>query len=379
MKSTTFTRKSGTRLGRRIVLILASLLLAGVAALALIPRTPAAQVAAAALQRAPGQVTTLLHETSWRATHFAVQPGASVAWLPAIGSDGNNRLYRLDANSGTVTDFALPSDRGGGWFVGVRFASDGSLWLAWDQTLVRFDPNTAKSVRYVIPTASAFEVNSEKGKWVRDLAVASDGAIWLSRQHATSLLRFDPVTTKYTEVGLGGFGVPDKIRLDSTGKLWLTLARDPVTMQELTRAAVFDPSTGATRVINEWAGGITFDAQGRGLILGKAGLVRVDGLGTIIDRLPAPALVSAADLVTSANGKLVITSKATNSVAIYDETTRLWTIQKLPTHTGRIFSPPGYTGPTEVDMTEQITDAHTVGSNVFLLAPGSKSLFSVQL
>jgi streptogramin lyase len=360
--------------------ISASLLLAGVAAFALVSRTTAAQVEAAALQGAPERLTALLSKTSWRATHFAVQPGTSVAWLPSINSDGNNRLYRLDANSRTVTDFVLPSDRGGGWFTGAQFAQDGTLWLAWDQTLVRFDPVSSKSVRYDIPTVSAFEVNADKGKWVRDLAVGTDGAIWLSRQHAASLLRFDPVTAKYTEVGLRTFGVPDAIRVDSTGKLWLTLARDPVTLQELTRAAVFDPSTGSTRVINEWTGGIAFDPQGRALILGKTGLIRVDATGAILDRLPVPAAVSAADLVTSAGGKLVVTSRLTNTVSIYDETTRLWTIQKLPTAVGTVIPPPGYTGPARVEMTDQITDARAVGSNqVLLLAPGSKTIFSVQL
>lgn len=325
-------------------------------------------------------MTALLSETPWRATHFAVQPGTSVAWLPSVNTDGNNHLYRLDANSGAVTDFALPNDRGGGWFVGARFAQDGTLWLAWDQTLVHFDPVSSKSVRYDIPTASRFEVNREKGEWVRDLAVGADGAIWLSRQHATSLLRFDPAKTKFTEVGLAEFGVPDTIRVDSTGKLWLTLARDPVTLEELTRAAVFDPSTGSTRVINEWAGGIAFDAQGRGLILGKAGLIRIDAAGAILERVAVPSLVSAADLVTSVGGKLVVTSKPTNTVSIYDETTRRWTIHKLPSTMGTIFAPPGYTGPSRVEMTDQITDAHAVGSNqVLLLAPGSKTLLTVQL
>jgi streptogramin lyase len=212
----------------------------------------------------------------------------------------------------------------------------------------------------------------------QDRTICSDGEIWLSRQHATSLLRFDPAATTYTEIGLVGFGVPDQIRVDPAGKLWLTLARDPATMQELTRAAVFDPSSGATRVINEWAGGIAFDAQGRGLIVGKTGLLRVDAGGAIVDRLPVPALVTAADLVTAASGKLVITSRAANTVSIYDETTRLWTTQKLPSTLGSIFAPPGYTGPTQVELTEQITDAHSVGSRLLLLAPGSKSLLSMQ-
>lgn len=288
-------------------------------------------------------------------TRFLIEPATGDLWFASIKPDGANRLHRYRQASGSLSSWALPSDPGGGWFVGLAFASDADLWIAWDQTLTRFHIPTGTSTRYAIPHETQFQVGDGRGKWVRTLAAADDGTLWLAREHAASLLRFDPVTGSFDERGLPGFGVPNRSTVGPDGRVWLTLARDALTQQEHTKVAVFDPRTGAIQILPLPLWSISFDGDGLAVGLGLVGLMKVGATGEIVERQPTPHRVAASDMVQTRGGRSVLTSRF-NKVASFDWTTGAWSSEDLAVSTARMIGPPDYRGPRVIQTTAETTD-----------------------
>jgi streptogramin lyase len=292
--------------------------------------------------------------------HFTVEPGSDALWFPVIDPSGDNHLYQYDSKTDSLASWALPSNPGGGYFVGLGFGRPRQLWIAWDQTLVVFNTGTHEVTTFPIPTASQYELKQAPGKWVRDLVVTAIGTVWLSREHSASLLAFDPVTHAFTEHSLKEFGAPDRIHLSPSGHLWLTLAHDVTTGQEFTDVAVFDPRTDMVKIVHEPASRIGgFDAQGQAILSTPGRFTKADLDGNVHERGQLRAATALEDLVLDlGNDKLVATDRINSGVAVYDPVTTQWTMYKLPTSTGRVIGPPGRKGPSELEVDAAISDMH---------------------
>lgn len=319
---------------------------------------PQSIVYPAGLQDLPAQVT-----------RFAIDPSGTVLWFPAISTTGHNVLYRYDIASAQRTEFVLPNDPGGGFFVGIAATAD-AIWVGWDKTLVRFDKTSAKIDRYAVP-ASANPLPGSS-RWVRDVAVTSDGRVWLSEQEASSLFSFDPKSATFAEHPLVGFGAADRITVGPSDVLWLTLARDAVSQKELGKIARYDPRSDASFSILEAASAVAVDTNGAAVLAGNPhGISRLDASGALIKRAGSSHGALASDLIaTLSGGRVAITNRLTNSLDTFDPATFQWTSHRLTTVTGTIAPPAGYTGPTEKEVVNEVTDIHVDSSGaVWLVIP----------
>ena len=310
----------------------------------------AAQLGAASyppgLQDLPGEIT-----------RFALDPSDDALWFATITPTGQNALYRYDPKTATSASFTLPADPGGGLFVGIAASAD-ALWVGWDQTLVRFDKAAKATQRFAIP-APARPLPGE-GKWIRDLALTSDGRVWLTVQHAASMFAFDPASHAFTEQELTGFGAADRIALGTNGVLWLTLARDSATAQEFTKIALFNPTSGTTRVIAEKASSIAADRDGSVLLGGNPnGITRISTAGSVVERFAGSHPALATDIILAlGQGHVATNDRRANAIDTFDPSTRSWTRHQLTTKVGTIAPPQGYTGPTQQEIVNEITDMH---------------------
>lgn len=278
-------------------------------------------------------------------------------YFASVNMDGANVLYRYRAISDALTQWALPADPGGGWFVGIAGDGKGVIWVAWDSTLVRFDTASERTERFELP-ASQIAVPNVEGTWVRDLAVASDGTVWLSRHNAKSLLKFDSSSRAFQEFGLPSFGVPDRIYPAKDGRLWLTLARD-AQMQAHSSIALFDMLSGLAAPLPQRASAIA-SVGGSAVLVGAGAEPRLlDGaVGVISVRYGAPFVSTGSDVVDiSSDGTIVLANRVSGSIAVRDASTSTWETFKLQSEMVRpngVF--PGRTGPAMVEQKAEVTD-----------------------
>jgi streptogramin lyase len=299
-------------------------------------------------------------------TRFAVE--GQTLWIPAVQPTGENYLHRYDTATDTLTTVRLPSAPGGGWYVGI--AADGlGAWIAWDQTLVRFDSATSRTLTFAVPTESDYQVSGVSGKWLLALAIGPDGHLWLTRRHAASVLELSPVTGSYNEHGLATFGVPDRIRFDSAGRLWMTVSRDAVTQREFTQVGLFDPVSQRTTIVPQHATDLTIDPQGDVLIGGNTlGITRLSSTGALVSRFASPFPATSDDLVRAMpNGTVVVANRMSNSAAVRDPLTGDWKLFPFQRRTATIHAPEGYTGSRTQQLTAEVTDLHVAGTDVYLL------------
>lgn len=312
--------------------------------------------------------------------HLAVDP-AGALWFPVIQPSGENTLYRYQPAADALTSWRLPSRPGGGWFVGLALDQAGRVWIAWDQTLVSFDSATGASRIVDVPVATAYEVRGTSGKWVRDLAVTGDGHVWLTRQHAGSLLEFDPAG-RFTEHSLGTFGVGDRLRVSPDGNLWVTQARDPVTSMEFSKIAIFDPRTGRAAQVAEAASDIAFDSGGKAMLAGNTkGVLRLELSGQLAGSVAIAFQATASDVIAALPGSGFAVANRTKSTVIAatapSGASRLF---KLATTAQPVKGPPGYSGPRVADVPAEVTAIRADGRGaVWVAIPNHGAIARVQL
>ena len=134
-------------------------------------------------------------------------------WLSTGG-----KLYEVEARSGEFTEHTPPMKIGRTMAEGEDSA--GNIWLAGD-TIVKFDPRTAKFQEFQIPKVSnpgeghernlgnvRTEGPMEFGSWAYALAVDSKDNIWYTHYDVGHIARLDP-KTKETKT----YRIPDAIKI----------------------------------------------------------------------------------------------------------------------------------------------------------------------
>ena len=131
---------------------------------------------------------------------------------------GDGKLYQVDARTGEYSEYTPPMRIGR--TMGEGEDSAGNIWLSGD-TIVKFDPRTAKFEEFQIPKVSTpaedYERNlgnvraeGQKEFWSRSYALAVDSKdnIWYTAYDVGHIARLDP-KTKETKM----YRVPDAIMI----------------------------------------------------------------------------------------------------------------------------------------------------------------------
>jgi streptogramin lyase len=328
-----------------------AVLLGSLVAVALLPSRLNSNAAQPASQRAV-VIPPKLAAIGGTVTQFAIDATGTL-WFASIRPDGNNSVYRYAPRTDELAKYSLPSEPGGGFFVGIAAAPNGNVWIGWDHTLTAVD--AAGAARgFAVPADTSFPVG-KTGNWIRDLALSADGHVWLSRASAGSLLEFDPKALTFSEHSLGVFGVPDRLHVARDGRVWATQAVAPVSLQEHTMVAVLDPSTSRVTTIPEAASDVAFTTTGVLVVGNVGGISHLDPSGTVLVRDAPPFPASASDVVVALpDGRVVISNRVSSSVAVSNGTA--WDVIKLPTKITPVFGPAGYQGPKTRETTAEVTD-----------------------
>jgi virginiamycin B lyase len=177
----------------------------------------------------------------------------------ARDADGNvwmtereaGRIAKFDVASGKMAEYPMDGDP-----YGIAFDPRGIAWVTRlaDDKVSGFDPKTGKTI----------DIFTGIGSKPRRLAVAQDGALWVSLYGTGKLVKIDTVAgRKDKEYALpdGSNSGPYSVNIDALGRVWVALfQKDSV--------AILDPRTEKFRIIrlpdkNSGIRNATLDGQGR--------------------------------------------------------------------------------------------------------------------
>jgi len=122
----------------------------------------------------------------------AYDPAASALWILTADDETHAAIFtRLTSATKESTDFALAVSVLGWLGGGVFPVEDGSLWLAYGLSLVRFDPATKAEQDVALPP-KVFDVSAPL-----QAAVMLDGVIWVAQLGAHVLERYSAVQAEW--------------------------------------------------------------------------------------------------------------------------------------------------------------------------------------
>lgn len=166
----------------------------------------------------PGQVVLLdvpTLEQGLAAHRFALDEESGVLWIVRSTLDGPPARYSVlgyDTNTGAAAHYSLPFETTlyspDSTF--VTCDSHGRVWMAVDDVFGFFDVNSALFARVRLPETERIPGVFAQGdlatgaddhalsRWrtqpVTSMSVGDDGSIWLTRDHAAVLFRYEPAT-----------------------------------------------------------------------------------------------------------------------------------------------------------------------------------------
>lgn len=141
-----------------------------------------------------------VHPTIVLSSDFPVTIGATGKFYYPDGSSGGQiRIVAIEPSGARSIVATLPRIRRGGqdisWLNGLAPAADGSLYYTEDRSIRKVDPRgqvSAVVMNVVVPNCTAVPgVEKETGPYLRGLAVASDGSIYVAASGCGAVLRVD--------------------------------------------------------------------------------------------------------------------------------------------------------------------------------------------
>jgi virginiamycin B lyase len=236
----------------------------------------------------------------------------------------------------------------------------------------RVSDGATTSTAAATPVFQEFEVPA--GSHPHDVAVAADGTVWYTAQHAGALGRLDPTTGAVTEIPLGDGSAPHGVIVGPDGAPWITdggldaiVRVDPATSEVRVfplpsdrqganlNTAVFDdtgtlwftgqsgvygwvrPASGALKVFDAPRGagpyGITVTPDGDVYYASLAGshVARIDtatGAATVIE--PPTRDQGTRRVWSDSRGRIWCSQWNAGQVAVYDPETGEWKEWRLP-------------------------------------------------
>lgn len=161
--------------------------------------------------------------------HTLVIDAHGVIWFTV---QAGNRIGRLDRASGAITEY-----RTSGRPYGIAIDQQARVWFCRiaEDKLGRLDP----------AAGTIADLDTGAGSAPRRMALAADGALWVTAYGNGKLLKVDPDAMKIVReyaMPAGPDGGPYAVTVDAAGRVWANeIASDSV--------ALLDPETGRFRVI----------------------------------------------------------------------------------------------------------------------------------
>jgi virginiamycin B lyase len=271
---------------------------------------------------------------------YQVSPAEAGLMLPAVDQQGNiwfgemdaNRLARLDAHTGTITDWAPPGGEDG--IMGITIDAHGNVWFAEQNAnyIGRFDPARQTFRTYSLGSGKDRRVGLE------DVQFDASGTLWFTETFVGRIGRLDPASgaMQTWAVATGSPGVqpyPFGLAVTSQGQVWFGTYSGGV-------VGHLNPGTGQMLLLHlpnpaEQIYSMAADDQGHiwysELQFGRLGMI--DTATGKITELPVPtALGDPEDLhsVVVANGDIWFTSSGANALVRYSPDNSTFTFFRLP-------------------------------------------------
>lgn len=158
-----------------------------------------------------------------------------VVWFPVLesGKAGQmNTLYRYDPAKDALQTFSLPNDPGQTYAARIdigRGAREGKVLVVWEATVAEVDASSGEVTPLDVPVNSAHIFpNNERGSQpldapIRDIVVDDEGTAWISREPYRYLVAIRPDGTVDEYALPDKAGTPDRLALDTEGRVWATL------------------------------------------------------------------------------------------------------------------------------------------------------------
>jgi hypothetical protein len=106
-----------------------------------------------------------------------------------MGRGGPDFLYQVNADTRESERWQLPETDHNGFLSEIEVADDGSVWIAYEYLLVRFDPETKTMVNHEFPIVQP-EADRAGGTWISGLGAAGD-EVWVARNGLAVLVLLD--------------------------------------------------------------------------------------------------------------------------------------------------------------------------------------------
>lgn len=216
-----------------------------------------------------------LHDPQLHPRQLAYDAARNGLWFWTSTQDKgvtfDNRVYFYDVAQRQLRSWPIYS---GDWspqvLAGLTVAPDGNVWIGWNHNLVAFHPSDDTYTRYVLPDKPQYPLPSAvlgdlpADLGIADLAVASDGTVWIARYGALSLTSFSPTNQEFHEHPLPPTaGDPASLALGPDGQVFFTIdlsADHPGHSFE--RIGEYDPRTGAASIYAQPARALAVTSQG---------------------------------------------------------------------------------------------------------------------
>jgi len=139
-----------------------------------------------------------VHPTIVLSSDFPVTIAGGTFYYPA-GAGGQIRIMAIEPSGATSTRATLPPIRRGGqtitWLNGLASAADGSLYYTEDRAIRRVDRRgqvSSVAANVAVPACAAIPGNeTDTGPYLRGLAVAADGSIYVAAAGCGAVLKVD--------------------------------------------------------------------------------------------------------------------------------------------------------------------------------------------
>ena len=120
--------------------------------------------------------------------------GDGALYHPELGRDGRLRIVKV-TRSGARTELAVLPSAARSWINGLTAARDGALYYTEDRAVRRIDPKGAVTtvVENVTVAACAAIPGADGSRpYLRGLAVAADGKVWVAASACGAVLEITP-------------------------------------------------------------------------------------------------------------------------------------------------------------------------------------------
>lgn len=156
-------------------------------------KTPFPSIPGAEFRAAGSDPTVVL------SSDYPVTIGADGKFYYPDGSDGQRiRIVGIDPSGARSVRATLPPIRRGGevvvWLNGLAAGADGSLYYTEDRAIRKIDARgqvTAVAVNVAVPNCAAVPGEETDAPYLRGLAVAADGTIYVAASGCRAVLRVD--------------------------------------------------------------------------------------------------------------------------------------------------------------------------------------------